>query len=136
MLMYLAAGVALMALGTLADHPDCGLKIVPCGMNYFHAHKFRSRAVIEFGNPITVPQELVDLFRKGERRESVGSLLDMIYDSLQAVTLTGPDYDTLMVCLLFFFFFFFFFHHYKYHLLDLFAHIPYLPGRPSSSPIV
>jgi hypothetical protein len=31
------AGVALMALGTLAENPDCGLKIVPCGMNYFHA---------------------------------------------------------------------------------------------------
>ena len=23
-----------MALGTLAENPDCGLKIVPCGMNY------------------------------------------------------------------------------------------------------
>lgn len=88
-----------MALGTLADHPDCGLKIVPCGMNYFHAHKFRSRAVIEFGNTVEIPEELVDQFRRGERRESVGTLLDIIYDSLHAVTLTGPDYDTLMVCL-------------------------------------
>ena len=86
-----------MALGTLADNPDCGLKIVPCGMNYFHAHKFRSRAVIEFGNPIEVPKELVDQFREGERRESVGALLDIIYQSLVAVTVTSPDYETLMV---------------------------------------
>lgn len=86
-----------MALGTLADNPDCGLKIVPTGMNYFHAHKFRSRAVIEFGKPIEVPRELVEQFKKGERRESVGALLDIIYQSLVAVTVTSPDYETLMV---------------------------------------
>ncbi|PTU18269.1 hypothetical protein P175DRAFT_0444344 [Aspergillus ochraceoroseus IBT 24754] len=96
-LLPLKAGVALMALGTLADNPDCGLKIVPCGMNYFHAHKFRSRAVIEFGTPLEVPRELVDQFKNGERRESVSALLDMIYQSLMAVTVTSPDYETLMV---------------------------------------
>lgn len=93
------AGVALMALGTLADNPDCGLKIVPCGMNYFHAHKFRSRAVIEFGSPIEIPREIVDQYKRGERREAVGAVLDIIYQSLVAVTVTSPDYDTLMVCL-------------------------------------
>lgn len=87
----------MMALGTLADNPDCGLKIVPCGMNYFHAHKFRSRAVIEFGTPLEVPRELVDKYKQGERREAVGALLDIIYQSLVAVTVTSPDYETLMV---------------------------------------
>jgi glycerol-3-phosphate O-acyltransferase/dihydroxyacetone phosphate acyltransferase len=61
-LLPLKAGVAIMALGALAADPDSGLKIVPCGMNYFHAHKFRSRAVVEFGNPIDVPKELVELY--------------------------------------------------------------------------
>ena len=28
-------------------------------MNYFNAHKFRSRAVVEFGDPIEIPKELV-----------------------------------------------------------------------------
>ncbi|EDP50502.1 hypothetical protein KXW98_001181 [Aspergillus fumigatus] len=96
-LLPLKAGVALMALGTLADNPDCGLKIVPCGMNYFHAHKFRSRAVIEFGNPIEVPREVVDQFKRGEKREAVGALLDTIYQGLVSVTVTSPDYETLMV---------------------------------------
>ncbi|PLB55054.1 putative glycerol-3-phosphate acyltransferase Sct1 [Aspergillus steynii IBT 23096] len=96
-LLPLKAGVALMALGTLADNPDCGLKIVPCGMNYFHAHKFRSRAVIEFGTPFEVPRELVEQYKRGERREAVGALLDTIYQSLVAVTVTGTDYETLMV---------------------------------------
>lgn len=86
-----------MALGALAANPECGLKIVPCGLNYFHAHKFRSRAVIEFGSPIDVPMELVKQYAKGERREAVRILLEMIYNSLVSVTVTSPDYDTLMV---------------------------------------
>jgi glycerol-3-phosphate O-acyltransferase / dihydroxyacetone phosphate acyltransferase len=86
-----------MALGALAASPDSGLKIVPCGMNYFHAHKFRSRAVVEFGSPVEIPTELVELFKKGERREAVAQLLEMVYQALVAVTVTSPDYDTLMV---------------------------------------
>ena len=86
-----------MALGSLAVNPDSGLTIVPCGMNYFHAHKFRSRAVIEFGNPLEVPAELVALYKRGERREAIGDLLDIIYNALLAVTVTSPDYETLMV---------------------------------------
>lgn len=94
------AGVAIMALGSLAENPDSGLKIVPCGMNYFHAHKFRSRAVVEFGSPIEVPHELVEKYKRGERREAVGELLDTIYHALLAVTVNGPDYETLMVSVL------------------------------------
>ena len=96
-LLPLKAGVAIMALGALAANPDSGLKIVPCGMNYFHAHKFRSRAVVEFGNPVEVPKELVDLYKKGDRREAVSQLLDTVYQALVAVTVTSPDYDTLML---------------------------------------
>lgn len=96
-LLPLKAGVAIMALGALAADPDSGLKIVPCGMNYFHAHKFRSRAVVEFGNPVEVPKELVQLYKNGERREAVSQLLDTVYQALVAVTVTSPDYDTLML---------------------------------------
>ena len=86
-----------MALGALAANPDCGVTIVPCGMNYFHPHKFRSRAVIEFGQPVEVPTELVEMYKKGQRREAISELLQTVYDALVAVTVTSPDYDTLMV---------------------------------------
>lgn len=86
-----------MALGSLAANPDSGLRIVPCGMNYFHAHRFRSRAVVEFGAPMEVPKELVDMYRSGERREAIRQLLTLVYQALVAVTVTSPDYDTLMV---------------------------------------
>ena len=86
-----------MALGSLAANPESGLKIVPCGMNYFHAHKFRSRAVVEFGTPVEIPAELVELYKSGERREATRQLLETVYQALVAVTVTSPDYDTLMV---------------------------------------
>ena len=98
-LLPLKAGVALMALGAMASHPGLNVKIVPVGLSYFHAHKFRSRAVVEFGSAMDVPEELVDMFKQGgiKKREAVGKLLDLIYDGLKTVTMRAPDYDTLMV---------------------------------------
>ncbi|KAJ9618645.1 Glycerol-3-phosphate/dihydroxyacetone phosphate acyltransferase [Taxawa tesnikishii (nom. ined.)] len=86
-----------MALGALEKDPDCGVKIVPCGMNYFHAHKFRSRAVVEFGTPVEIPKEVVEMYKRGERREAIAWVLDTVYQALVTVTVTSPDYDTLML---------------------------------------
>ncbi|KAG9679971.1 glycerol-3-phosphate O-acyltransferase, partial [Aureobasidium melanogenum] len=96
-LLPLKAGVAIMALGALAETPNCGVKIVPCGMNYFHAHKFRSRAVVEFGTPVEIPNELVEMYKNGQKREAVGQVLETVYQALVSVTVTSPDYDTLML---------------------------------------
>ena len=99
-LLPLKAGVSLMALGAMANNPDLKVKLVPVGLSYFHAHRFRSRAVIEFGSPLDVPMEFVEMFKEGgaKKREAVGKFLDIIYDALKTVTLRAPDYDTLMVC--------------------------------------
>ncbi|KAF9190102.1 hypothetical protein BGZ50_000451 [Haplosporangium sp. Z 11] len=98
-MLPLKAGVTIMALGALAANPNLDLKIVTCGLNYFHPHRFRSRAVVEFGEPMTVPPELVEMYKKGgaDKREACGKLLDTIYDGLKNVTLNAPDYETLMV---------------------------------------
>lgn len=95
----IAAGVTIMALGALAANPSLDLKIVCCGLNYFHPHRFRSRAVVEFSDPLTVPPELIEQYKKGgpDKREACGKLLDIIYDTLKSVTLNAPDYETLMV---------------------------------------
>lgn len=86
-----------MALGTVASKPDCNLKIIPVGMNYFHAHKFRSRAVIEFGTPIDIPPELATKFEGPGRREAIGEMLESVRQGLISVTVTTPDYETLQV---------------------------------------
>lgn len=96
-LLPLKAGVAIMALGAEANHPGCGVKIIPIGMNYFHAHKFRSRAVIEFGHPIEVHPDQVEAYKAGDRRNAVGSLLETVYQGLLSVTQSCPDYETLML---------------------------------------
>ncbi|KAG0273666.1 hypothetical protein BGZ95_010543 [Linnemannia exigua] len=98
-MLPLKAGVTIMALGALAANPSLDLKIVTCGLNYFHPHRFRSRAVVEFGEPLTVPPELVEMYKRGgaEKREACGKLLDTIYEALRGVTLNAPDYETLMV---------------------------------------
>lgn len=98
-LLPLKAGVSIMALGAISAHPDLKLQIVPVGMSYFHPHKFRSRAVVEFGSPIEIPSEFVAEFEKGgeSKKKAIGGFMDLIVDGLKSVTVRAPDYDTLMV---------------------------------------
>jgi glycerol-3-phosphate O-acyltransferase/dihydroxyacetone phosphate acyltransferase len=96
-LLPLKAGVAIIALGALARDPDINLTILPCGLSYFNPHKFRSRAVVEFGDPVKVSLDQVAAFRQGGevKRKAVGALLETIQDALAAVTQQAPDYETL-----------------------------------------
>ncbi|KAF8163273.1 glycerol-3-phosphate O-acyltransferase [Crassisporium funariophilum] len=98
-LLPLKAGVSIMALGAMANDPKVQVKIVPVGLSYFHAHRFRSRAVVEFGTALDVPAEYVEMFKQGgtQKRDAVAKFLDLIYDGLKTVTIRAPDYDTLML---------------------------------------
>ncbi|RHZ59343.1 hypothetical protein Glove_364g45 [Diversispora epigaea] len=97
-ILPLKAGVTIMALGAVAANPQLDVKIVPCGLNYFQAHSFRSKAVIEFGSPISISPELVEKYKEGgsSKREACSKLLEIIYNGLRAVTVNTPDYETLM----------------------------------------
>ncbi|KAJ3864169.1 hypothetical protein EV359DRAFT_73195 [Lentinula novae-zelandiae] len=83
----------------MANDPACRIKIVPVGLSYFHPHKFRSRAVVEFGSVMDAPMELVEMYKQGgsPKRKAVSKFLDLIYDALKTVTVRAPDYDTLML---------------------------------------
>ncbi|EJT96657.1 glycerol-3-phosphate O-acyltransferase [Dacryopinax primogenitus] len=98
-LLPLKAGVSIMALGAMASDNNVRVRIVPVGLSYFHPHRFRSRAVIEFGRAFEVPTDLVEMFQSGGdgKRTAVSKLLDLIYDGLKTVTVRAPDYDTLML---------------------------------------
>ncbi|OUM61425.1 hypothetical protein PIROE2DRAFT_66406 [Piromyces sp. E2] len=95
----LKAGVTIMALGAMAEYPGLDVKVIPVGLNYFHPNKFRSRAVVEFGKPIEITKDLIEQYKLGgqEKREACSTLLESIYNSLLTVTVTAPDYETLMV---------------------------------------
>jgi glycerol-3-phosphate O-acyltransferase/dihydroxyacetone phosphate acyltransferase len=86
-----------MALGALAENAP--VTVIPVGLTYFSAHKFRSRAVVEFGDAVPVAPSLVKGFKDGRRREAIRSLMGDISQALAAVTVSAPDFDTLMVCL-------------------------------------
>jgi glycerol-3-phosphate O-acyltransferase/dihydroxyacetone phosphate acyltransferase len=96
-MLPLKAGVAIIALGALARDPNINLTILPCGLSYFNPHKFRSRAVAEFGDPVKVSPDQVAAFKQGKeaKRAAVGALLNTIQDALGAVTQQAPDYETL-----------------------------------------
>jgi hypothetical protein len=81
----------------LSDHVCTNKCIV--GLNYFHAHRFRSRAVIEFGDPITISADMVKKFKEGgnTKRDTCSKLLDIIYNALKSVTVNASNYETLMV---------------------------------------
>ena len=95
----LKSGVALMCLSSMAQHSDLNVKIVPVGLNYFHADKFRSKAVIEYGPSISIDRSLVEDFMQGgeSKRNAVDSFMNLVHEHLKQVTLTAPSYEQLLV---------------------------------------
>lgn len=66
-------------------------------LTYFHGHRFRSRAYVDIGAPITVSPALVAKYNQGKeaKREACTELLNSIQTALHAVTVHAPDYETL-----------------------------------------
>jgi glycerol-3-phosphate O-acyltransferase/dihydroxyacetone phosphate acyltransferase len=83
----------------MAENRDLKIKIVPVGLNYFHPHRFRSRAVVSYGVPITIEPELVEDYMKGgpAKHDAISKVLEAGYEGLKSVTINAPNYDTLMV---------------------------------------
>lgn len=98
-LLPLKAGVTIMALGAEAKYPGLGVKIVPVGLNYFSGHRFRSRAYIDVGEPIIIPNELVESYKHGgqDKRDACSTLLDIIQQRLKSVTVTAPNHEVLQL---------------------------------------
>ncbi|KAL6940818.1 hypothetical protein ACO0QE_004736 [Hanseniaspora vineae] len=96
-LLPIKPGVAIMALGATCGGSNLRVNIIPCGLNYFNRDKFRSRAVLEFGEPIPITYE--EWGRKYEKdpRGTVAELMPILEKSLYSVTINTPDYDTLKI---------------------------------------
>ncbi|CAK7903954.1 glycerol-3-phosphate O-acyltransferase 2 [[Candida] anglica] len=95
-LLPLKAGVAIMALGAATSKDNSEpINVIPVGMNYFHPHKFRSRAVVEFGRPIVVDKDTWGPKYEKDSKATVNELLQTITLGLSEVTVTCTDYDTL-----------------------------------------
>jgi glycerol-3-phosphate O-acyltransferase/dihydroxyacetone phosphate acyltransferase len=93
-LQRLKTGAARMAFSAKKAHPDLPLRIVPCGLNYINAKRFRSQVLVQFGAPIEVDQQWLADFA-GDERKAVNALTSRIDAALRAQTINAPDWDTL-----------------------------------------
>ena len=92
-LAKLKTGTARIALSAAA-RGIASVRIVPCGLNYIHRHRFRSQVLIEFGEPISIDEPWLRRYRD-DAQEAVRSLTETLAVALQAVTLNAPDWTTL-----------------------------------------
>jgi glycerol-3-phosphate O-acyltransferase/dihydroxyacetone phosphate acyltransferase len=92
-MVKLKTGAARIAL-TVTARGNTQVRIVPCGLNYMHRHRFRSQVLIEFGAPIVVDEAWVASFQKDEQT-TVTRLTDELASALAGVTLNAPDWRTL-----------------------------------------
>jgi glycerol-3-phosphate O-acyltransferase / dihydroxyacetone phosphate acyltransferase len=94
-LLPLKTGAARIALGAAsAGAKDIHLKIMPCGLYYTAKDKFRSSALLYFGEPVDV--ERVELNEKGEPpREASNALTEKIEKELRDVVLNA-EHDEAM----------------------------------------
>ena len=92
-LVKLKTGTARIALSVTA-RGKTSVKIVPCGLNYIHRHRFRSQVLIEFGEPIVIDDKWLRDYEKNEE-ETVRQLTDHLAQALKNVTLNAPDWQTL-----------------------------------------
>ena len=97
-LLPLKVGVALIAYSAL-EKDGLNIPIVPVGLNYFQAHRWRGRAVVEYGEPIYIDPNTLSSYKAGgtEKRNVCNELLDRIQDSMKSVIVSTPDYETLQL---------------------------------------
>jgi glycerol-3-phosphate O-acyltransferase/dihydroxyacetone phosphate acyltransferase len=98
-LLPLKPGVAIMALNVLSEYPLVNLTIIPVGLNYFQAHKFRSRAVIEYGRPLVIDDNIIEMYGKGGafKSEAILKFMSIVRDRLSEITLNAPTLEMLEV---------------------------------------
>jgi glycerol-3-phosphate O-acyltransferase/dihydroxyacetone phosphate acyltransferase len=92
-LTKLKTGTARIAL-SVAARSKASVRIIPCGLNYIHRHRFRSQVLIEFGRPIVIGKQWVQDYQRDEQ-ETVRALTEHLAKALTDVTLNAPDWRTL-----------------------------------------
>ncbi len=87
-LVQLKTGAARIALGAAAA--GVPVKVVPVGITYIRRRRFRSRVLVQFGEPLNVEAS-------GQTREGARALTAEIDAGMRALTINAGDWDTLRV---------------------------------------
>eukprot|EP00667_Euglena_gracilis_P017682 EG_transcript_18675 len=107
-LLPFKSGCAVFALG--ATQHGCRPVIIPFGLTYFHGHHFRSRAHLEFGEPLHISDEILELYNQNQKA-GVKALVaqegralcvnefmvpaHLIEDAVKDITMQFRNYDEL-----------------------------------------
>jgi glycerol-3-phosphate O-acyltransferase/dihydroxyacetone phosphate acyltransferase len=95
-LLPLKVGISLIAYSAL-EKDGIQVPVVPVGLSYFRAHRWRGRAVVEYGRPFYIDPLTLDDFKAGgaKRRKVCNMFLEEVEKSMRSVILSAPDYETL-----------------------------------------
>lgn len=95
-LLPLKVGISLIAYSAL-EKDGLIVPVVPVGLSYFRAHRWRGRAVVEYGRPFYVDPSTLHDFKAGgnKRRKVCNDFLEEVETSMRSVILSAPDYETL-----------------------------------------
>lgn len=87
-------GVAICGLGAMAKYKGTKIKVVACGLKYFHPNRFRSKMIIEFSTPYEVDLDLVEQY-KNDKRGACSTFLNEVEKKMRSVTFSAPNYKEL-----------------------------------------
>jgi 1-acyl-sn-glycerol-3-phosphate acyltransferase len=93
-LLRLKTGAARIALGARVQNPGLKLSIIPIGLNYTHPRQFRSRVLVQFGEPLEVDQIWSERFSANPKDTAI-ALTETIQNRLEALTINAKDWRTL-----------------------------------------
>jgi len=98
-LQRLKTGAARIALDAAAR--GLAVRVVPCGLNYVRPKRFRSRVLVQYGEPILVDNALRTGGEggkmEGDEREAARALTEAIERALRALTVNADDWETVRV---------------------------------------
>lgn len=65
-MLPLKAGICIFALGAMEKY-NIQVTLMSCGFNYFNPQKYRSKVIMEFGVPYTIPMEMLQLYKTNRK---------------------------------------------------------------------
>lgn len=66
--------------------------IIPIGLTYFGAHKFRTRVIVKVGKPIHYEFDQSRINEPEYKREKIGSMLKTLEEGMNKVLVNAPSY--------------------------------------------
>eukprot|EP01063_Lacrimia_lanifica_P001986 TRINITY_DN1102_c0_g4_i1.p1 TRINITY_DN1102_c0_g4~~TRINITY_DN1102_c0_g4_i1.p1 ORF type:complete len:610 (+),score=238.72 TRINITY_DN1102_c0_g4_i1:69-1898(+) len=87
-------GVARFAFGALENGNSRAPVIVPVGLTYYHGHRFRSRAHMEFGKPVRIDSDWYRRYQ-ADKSETIKEFMGELKTAMENVTIQCSDWTRL-----------------------------------------